>query len=99
MKQLRSLLVVLAFGCGGSNNNSILGDWVGVDQSNSTLRVTESEMIHAANGKTETNQYKWVSPHEITVSREGESMTFRVEVTGSRLKLATANGTRTFKRK
>ena len=99
MKHLLSLVVALAVGCGGSSNNPLLGDWVGVDVANSTLRVTGSKMIHTVNGKTETNQYKWVSPHEITLAREGVSVTFRVEVTGTSLKLAASNGTRRFKRK
>jgi hypothetical protein len=99
MKHALSLVVVLAFGCGGASNNRLLGDWVGVDGPSSTLRVTGSEMIYAANGKTETSRYKWVSPREITVSREGVDMTFQVEVTATSLKLAHPNGTRRFKRK
>ena len=75
-----------------------LRDWVGVDEPNSTLRVTGSKMIQMANGKTETNQYKWISPDKITLSREGVSGTFRVEVSGTSLKLTVPNGTRRFKR-
>jgi hypothetical protein len=99
MKKLLPLVFVLACGCGSSSSNPLLGDWLAVDEPGSALRVTDREMIYMKNGKTETNRYSMVSPTEVTLFREGESMTFKVEVTANSLKMQAPNGTRTFKRK
>jgi hypothetical protein len=100
MRILLPLLLVFVVGCG--SRNPLLGEWVSADKPGASLKVTDHEFIYREKEQTETNQYKWDSPTQITLTRKGlsgVSMSFKVQIMGNTLKLATENGTRVFRRK